>query len=491
VIAPLLALTLLADPEPAPRLDLTAPTTFRVYGQLRTRAAIDLVFDSLPDAPLAENVAEARTRGVLGAEATYAERAKIVAEVRLRHRAVEQRPPAGERFLLLNGARAKATLEVNPGEAYVDLYTGPVDLRLGNQILSFGASAAGAPADVLNPLDLREGVLFADPADLRLPVLAARARGEVKGFAWTVAYVPFFVPDRYDLVGQDEALVQPGLGVKAQGLSLLNRAQEDRAQQPLLETDRPKDLPQEGDLGLRVTHKLGPATVGADYVITREKLPEVQIDPELARFLSEGPKANFTDPATSLSLSQRLASGERLLRGQFPRYAVGELEGSALLGPVQVDADLGYSASRLYVDQHSNPVFHPTATATVTVADARGTDLVLAVSALALWVRDIPQGERLLLVDLPGAESSAHQTLGAGAAVLAGYRFLQGRLETEGRLFLDVRQGSHAEGVRATWNLSDRVHLASGVELFFGPVLSPFGYFRRNSNGYAELRLDL
>jgi hypothetical protein len=35
------------------------------------------------------------------------------------------------------------------------------------------------------------------------------------------------------------------------------------------------------------------------------------------------------------------------------------------------------------------------------------------------------------------------------------------------------------------------VHLASGVELFFGPVLSPFGYFRRNSNGYAELRLDL
>ena len=121
MISPLLALLLLADPEPAPRLDLTAPSAFRVYGQLRTRAAIDLVFDSLPDAPLAENVAEARTRGTLGAEATYAERAKIVAEVRLRHRAVEQRPPSGERFLLLNGAQAKATLEVNPGEAYVDL----------------------------------------------------------------------------------------------------------------------------------------------------------------------------------------------------------------------------------------------------------------------------------------------------------------------------------------------------------------------------------
>ena len=59
------------------------------------------------------------------------------------------------------------------------------------------------------------------------------------------------------------------------------------------------------------------------------------VDPELARFVTEGPQAPFTDPATALSLSQRFGAGETLIRGSYPRYQVGEV-GGVPLGEISV-----------------------------------------------------------------------------------------------------------------------------------------------------------
>ncbi len=488
-----LAAALEADAGEAPGVpwpDFGVPTGARFYGNLRSRLAIDTRFDSRPGDPLPENVAELQSWALLGGEAAITDRFKIVVEGKFRHRAVEERPPPGQPFLLVNGQNAKATFEAMPNEVYLDWYTPQADFRFGNQVMSFGANAQFAPADVLNPVDLREGLLFNDPSDVKLPVLAARARGELYGVNWMVAYVPFFVPDKFDLYGQDEALIQPYPGLNPV-LPNLDRSVEDREQQSFIITQLPKDLPQYGDIAARLTTHVGPATLGVDYAYTREKLPEVIVDPELARFATEGPQAPFSDPATALSLSQRYGAGEKLLTGTFPRYQVGEVEGSALLGPVQLDADVGYSPERLYVDSKLNPVFHPTAVGTFTVADARGTNLTLLATVVVLWVFDIPQGEQLLLVDLPGAEAKEHNTIGAGVMAFAGYRFLNDQLEIEGRAFLDARQWSRAGGLKATWRFNDHVHGSLGGEYWDGPEASPLGYFRRNTNAYAEIRLDL
>jgi hypothetical protein len=466
------------------------PTSTRFYGSLRSRVALDTRWDSRPGEAQAENIAESRTHAVAGAEARFGDEFKMVVEGRLRQRAVEQRAPAGQYFWGFNGQAAKATYEATPGEIYLDWYTKYADLRFGNQVLSLGAGPQGAPADVLGPNDIREGALFGDPADVKLPVLAAKASGEVEGVRWTAIYVPFFVPNRFDLYGQDEALLQPYPGVTPPSLPL-DRSVEDRSEQSLMETERPKDLPQNGDVGFRLTTKLGPVTVGADYAYTREKLPAVVVDPELKRFLGEGSQAAFTDPATALSLSQRFGRGEKLLTGTYHRYQVGEVEASGLFGPVQIDADLGYSPKRLFVNSKLDPVFHDLATGVVTVADARGTALQLAFSAVLLWVRDIPQGEQLLLIDLRGAEAKAHDTVGAALIGLVGYRWMEDKLEGELRLFFDARQLSRAAGARLTWNFNDHVHGTLGGEYNGGPQVSPLGYFRRNDNVYVELKLDL
>src|SRR6185295_12559727 len=88
--------------------------------------------------------------------------------------------------------RAKASFEPMLGEAFLDLYTSLVDVRVGQQTLAFGANAAFAPTDVLNPRDLRQSLVFTEPEDAKLPVFAARALGGVGPLAFTVAWVPFF-----------------------------------------------------------------------------------------------------------------------------------------------------------------------------------------------------------------------------------------------------------------------------------------------------------
>ena len=167
------------------------------------------------------------------------------------------------------------------------------------------------------------------------------------------------------------------------------------------------------------------------------------------------------------------------------------MEGSALVGPAQIDVDVAHSASRLFVDSHLNPVFHPLSTAEVTAADARGTQLTLAASVVAIWIHDIPQGERILILDRPGTEASAHQTIGGFVALLVGYRTWQNKLEGEARGYLDPRQGSYAVGLRGAWNVNDRVHVLAGYQRFQGPAESPFGYFRRNDAAWGGIRLDL
>src|SRR6185295_12570394 len=109
--------------------------------------------------------------------------------------------------------RAKASFEPMLGEAFLDLYTPRVDVRVGQQTLAFGANAAFAPTDILNPRDLRESFVLTEPEDAKLPVFAARALGDAGPLTLTAAWVPFFAPHRYTVFGQDEALLQPGLGV--------------------------------------------------------------------------------------------------------------------------------------------------------------------------------------------------------------------------------------------------------------------------------------
>lgn len=80
-------------------------------------------------------------------------------------------------------------------EAYLNLYLGPLDLRLGHQIIVWGRADAINPTNTLTPLDLR--VRSPDEDDLRRANLALRAQLHLAPIRWEVVWVPLYAPSRF------------------------------------------------------------------------------------------------------------------------------------------------------------------------------------------------------------------------------------------------------------------------------------------------------
>lgn len=447
-----------ASAPPAPEV--------RLFGRVATELGLDTRFESPRGSQLAENVFEGRVRLLLGAEVKLTDWLKAVVEGR-----------AQLRFATQQGFdRAKGFFEPMLGDAYVDLYLPKVDVRVGNQRIPLGANAAFAPSDVLNPRDLRESFLRGDPEDATLPVFALRARGEVGKVEWLLAYAPFFTPHKYALVGQDEGLIQPALanGFETNSVS---PTVEDAVQARLIETEQP--VPFAGDVAV---HLAIPARVkvGATWAWVNEKLPRVELDSELQAAFDARAAGRKVDPAVLVSLSSRLEAGEKLYRGHSLRQHVFALQGSALLGPVQVDADVAYTPRTTYIAPSLRPLSKPQLSWTLGVSQASDSPFKFGLTYVGMVVFDVAAKEQLALVEpatAVGAPRAAWLHLLVG---VASYPVWKDRFLLELRAAFEVVQRSFAIAPRVTFQGVEGLDIYVTAEFFEGSPYSPLGYFGRN-----------
>ncbi|MFL5321453.1 MAG: DUF1302 family protein [Myxococcaceae bacterium] len=454
-----------------------SPSNTRLYGFFRGLGAVDTSFDSFRDDPLPENVAELRARAHIGADVKFSEALRAKLEARAIYRAVTQR----------GWQRPKATLEPMIGDAFVDLYTQKVDLRVGWQIVSFGANPVFAPADQLNPRDFRESLLLAEPEDLKLPNFAVRANFNIGKAEVTAAYFPFFEPDRYNVFGQDEAFLQPDFG---QALPFkVDPSIEDQLQPRVLETQRPKAYPWEGDLGLRATTKVNEVTVGASWVWGYEKIPEVTLDPELARVLSDRAAGRPPNEAASLSVQNRFNAGEQLAHGRYQRQHVLSLEASTLFKSAQIDADLSYTPAQTLIDDQFNPVRLSTVTWVLGVTQAADSDLLYNVTYIGMAIPGVSADQLLLILEPSTARGAPRTAFLHGVIGTVGYRFLDRKLEATVRGAVEYR--GFAVAPRVTYAFTERITGILEAEIYEGKKYSPFGYFDRNDQILAGVQLAL
>jgi hypothetical protein len=468
-----------AEFAPPSRVTGIGEGSARVRGSVILQGGVDTSFDSPRGHPLAENVFDLRSRAVLGVDARLSDSMQAVAEGQVFWRSVAQR-----RF-----DRTKATAELELGEAFVDLYAPAVDLRLGRQYLPLGANAAFAPSDRLSPRDLRQSWLLGEVDDGRIPVLAARAIGTVGGVSWTAAYVPFFVPNRYAVFGQDEALVQPALEL---ALPIrIHESIEDELQPHLLETERPRAFPWLGDAALRAVVPLGQVRAGLSWIWINEKMPGVEIDPELAVLARAAAQQVDPPPLIVQSVQSRLAAGERLSTGRYARAHVFSAEARALLGPAQLDVDVGYSpAQTVVLGGDLRPSSKRTLTWAVGVSQAEDSPFLYAATYVGIAVPDLPSEQFLFLLE-PETAARAPRTVFFHALVAkVGYELWDERLEVSARGAFEPVQRSWALGPRIAWKGMARLTLALGAELYGGPERSPFGYFRGNDQLVGQLAVD-
>ena len=91
-----------------------------------------------------------------------------------------------------DAADTTTPFSVRLGRAYATVYLGPIDLSVGNQVVSWGSADALSPVDVINPRDLSYPI--ADPASQKLatPMLRAVAHAS-GGVTVDMVLVPVFV----------------------------------------------------------------------------------------------------------------------------------------------------------------------------------------------------------------------------------------------------------------------------------------------------------
>ena len=142
---------------------------------------------------------------------------------------------------------------------YFSWLRGPVDIRVGRQIVRWGKTDQISPVDNLNPQDLREFITH-DLEDRKIPNWMVRARLFSDFFTVEGIYLPFFESSRIDYFGTDWAIFRH-----------MNRIG--------VHEEEPDRKFKNGEGGVRVTKTISGWDLGLSYLYAWEDLPYFETFP--------------------------------------------------------------------------------------------------------------------------------------------------------------------------------------------------------------------
>ncbi len=391
---------------------------------------------------------------MLRLEVNKDEYGNAVAEVRLRSQAGGEAPNA----------------LVDLREAYVNAYLGPIDLRVGHQIVVWGRADAFNPTNNLTPFDLRTRSPIED--DRRLANVAARLWVDLAPLSVEMVWLPLYVPAELPALEPSELVSFSEPAFPAPNLS-------------------------NGLGALRVNLELPAMEAAASYLHGYAPLPGLAL--------------------SDFSVGEE-PPGIRIARAAYVQHVVG-LDFSTALGDLM--AIRGEAAYRLPLD-HRQTVHAPRPDLQYVLGVDRGFGPIhLIAQYLGRYVFDW-QAER-------GPEDPVDPGALAGFTrplPLLLDQMITGSIEAELRarnqvIFSQRARVQHLASVRAEWpmlhdtlsasalglfnfttrewllypklvyRISDWMSTSVGAEIYAGPEDSLFGLIDETlSAGYAELRLS-
>jgi hypothetical protein len=124
-------------------------------------------------------------------------------------------------------------------------------------------------------------------------------------------------------------------------------------------------------------------------------------------------------------------------------------------------------------------------------SQAEESDFLYSVTYTGLAVPGVEAGELLVLLE-PGTARGVARTAFLHLLVAdARYTLLGDRLEVGLRGAFEVVQRSFLLSPRVGWRATEHLHVGLSAEVYGGAPHSPFGYFDRNDQVLATVRLTL
>lgn len=239
-------------------------------------------------------------------------------------------------------------------DLYVAGRAGRWGFRIGQQSIVWGSTDISKPADVINPTDFRRG-LSSSPSDARIPIPALDAILSAHPIALELVVVPFFVPHRAAVYGDDTALL-PLPDVVTSALSalpldrLVDPSLEELVQPLVVQSELPEELPRNASVGARVTGTHRGLDLSAGWFYGWDRFPYVRLSPALAAaaaILGGGatPDAESLQSVVQL-VGDDLATGTPLVQAEYLRRHVVEVDAVRYLGPVGVRIESAFSPRR-------------------------------------------------------------------------------------------------------------------------------------------------
>lgn len=301
-----------------------------------------------------------------------------------------------------NGQSSRGVLEPRLYELYVGFFTRALDVRVGQQRLSWGRGEFISPNDVVNARDLRDPLV--SERELRtLPTLMLRADLDL-GFGTLQGVLsPIYTPDRFDLYGSNWAAIQPDAPLWSRGfVNLVRRSIDETLDEPaqslLVATRVPERDLSEPVLGARFSWTVGGVDVNHYYQYGFDG-PLLEVDPALAQSLG----ALDFDTAGLVDLLPWFAAidaGNTPLRATYVRRHHVGADLSTTIGPIALRLDGAYQTKRVFFERNLLGVASPALQGVISLEyQSADKDKVVLVEGIYLRVLD-EQVRPLLIYDV-------------------------------------------------------------------------------------------
>jgi hypothetical protein len=450
--------------------------------RLVTRASVDTAFDYK-----GENVAE-WYNFLTASIRTQKGNLRILFTARLRWAAYEEAPTTGT-FNFFNGAQPHADFNPWLGESYVSYSRWGIDFIAGMLDVAWGQNVAFSPADVLTPLDLRDGPFLS--ADERLPVPAVRIRGAAGPIRFDAVWLPFFIPSQQPLLGNDwspyAVATQP---VIPNLQSYLDPSTWTNISTNLLATKLPPMNLTAPQGGIRLSAHPGPVSVAVTWADFFDRNPAVAVTPAFRSLVNSAVAGNSgAAELAALAVQTDLQNGKAPLSATYYRTMVFAGDAAVQTGPVRWTLDAGYSPERVF------PLVDLTTTVAPMLSGVAGLEWegppILAAGVYSLLAFHVPAGERLLFLETSHASIDRDRNVALALAYLAlQERLFEDRLELGLTSMVSFR-GDFFATPSAHWHFGDPHSLGIGANIVAGPSGSFGAEYAHNDEVFVEYILRL
>ncbi len=381
------------------------------------------------------------------------------------------------RFNGFNGP-SRLLFEPELRELHLGLFLGPVDIRIGQQIIPWGKGDLFAPNDVINPRDLREPLMQATDL-LRIPVFLVRGDIDLQIGSLQLLYIPFLTPDRLDIYGSNWAMLQPDAPSPYRALfNYAYRTTPDAQRPQLLDSMRLTRAPSFADaqLGARFTASIEQFDFGVYYHWGYDRTPRFAVPGADVRDLY---RIDFS--TLSAEELRAMTGGTTLpqLTYDFARRHHVGLDAGTVIGPIALRLDASFQTTRVFTDHFLRPVGRPALNTSLSFewqTGEFGKAVLVELSYMRLFGESVPP----LLFS---------RTDNLGVAAMARWLFFE-HLTIELRAMVGILPFSYALRPEVGLRFGSFTAALGGV-LLGGSELSFGQYFQRNQNVSLTLRYGI